>query len=138
MKRADITASVLGVVLGFIFVMWAISTYGTQARAQAPHITADSAAIVVLVNNNTSVPVEMFLKIAMTYHKLEPTCAPSSHCLYVVPSVQLGNTSSYQISGLAHGETVPDDSPLYMRAPDRPSISGYNISPPQARLPERT
>lgn len=113
-----------------------VGAVAASNRSQTPAIHADSSAVVVLVDNRTPVPVEVFLKLALAYHRLG-ACGPKNHCLYVVPSVQLGAAPSYQVAGLAFGDTEPDDSPMYFRMAGRPNVSQYVIQAEAAPAPEK-
>lgn len=104
-----------------------------RGAAQGPHVTPDSSAVVVLVDNRTSVPVEIFFKRdSATYDRLG-VCPPAStsyatRCLYVIPSDRLGALASFQLAGLAHGEAEPTDSPPYRRIPGKPNVAMYTLS----------
>lgn len=122
-------------LLGLMAIL-VVGAVAASNRSQTPAIHADSSAVVVLVDNRTPVPVEVFIKLALAYHRLG-ACGPASHCLYVVPSVQLGAAPSYQVAGLAFGDTEPDDSPIYLRLAGRPNVSQYVIQAEPPTAPER-
>lgn len=124
-----ILALILVILTGIALMPFAWA--GRGAAGRWPAVTPDSSAVVVLAENRSSVPTEIFFKRDSVYDRLG-VCPPSSRCLYVIPSARLGALADFQLAGLAHGEASPTDSPKYHRIPGTVNVPMYVLSPGEA------
>ena len=120
---------VLAVLLAFVRV-------GRGAAAVLP-VAPDSSAVVIVAANKTPLPLEVFFKHDGQYDRLG-SCPAAQRCFYVLPSDRLAGVASFQLACLAHGETQPDDSPVYDRAPGETNITGCTVGAAQPQAAPST
>lgn len=116
-----------GLVVWAVLMFSALTGVVVSSQTAPLDVRADSSAVVILVDNQTRLPVEMAVKVDTTYFALRPWCPPQSHCLYVVPSSRLKELRSFKVGGHTYGEKAWNDSQEWVREPGQLNAVQFQI-----------
>ena len=124
----------LGLLIGITLIGTCASAVFVKGQQAPLSIRPDSSAVVIVVDNQTTLPVQVALKIDTAYLP-QGWCPPQQRCLYVVPSARLGTLSKFRLGGMAFGERQWDDSEEQVRVPGQVNVVGYKISQEVPKVP---